>query len=115
MSKNYKDVTRAGNPADALHVARAGRGPSAEAIAYGFGGVPSTGQAARSEFDALTNPRQGGEGYDATLASDAPIPDGKVSNPVPPVRKDCPPGANQGSDYHSTDSGFRIRRTRKSG
>ncbi len=115
MAKNEAGEKWAENPAARLHVARAGRGPSADVLAYGIGGVPATDQAARSEFDALSYPREGGEGYEATVPGDRPLPAGKPGNPVSPVRGPCPPGANRGSDYRSPGQGYRVRRARKSG
>ena len=98
MAKKDMGLTQVGNSG----VARAGRIPGAQS------------QAARSEFDAINNPLQGGMGYDATLAGNIPVASGVAKRLVPArARKNCLPGTNQASDYRSDDKSFRVRRARK--
>jgi hypothetical protein len=113
MVKNDTKARHVGNPASRLQSAEAGRGPSAQAIAYGIGGV-DTVQSARSEFSDLNNPGDAGFGYDATT------PDNNIvrkteKTKIPPeslfdsTRRKCLPGHNPGSDYKAGEASSSIR------
>ena len=119
MASDDKNRRPGGNPADGLRVPQAGRGPSAQAIAYGLGGEgPVDGQAARSEYSDLNKPREGGLGYEATVLSDKTAGgSAKASLASPhtrPAPRSCAPGQGGGSDYFSAEPEVRSRPAKKS-
>ena len=118
MAIDNKNRRPGGNPADSMRIPQAGRGPSAQAIAYDLGGEgPVEGQAARSEYSDL-KPLEGGLGYEATVLSDKTAGgSAKASSASPrtrPAPRSCAPGQGGGSDYFSAEPEVRSRPAKKS-